>query len=129
MNNKFLGSFLIFSFLVISFNTTADCSIEKRPIQELLYEEKKDLISSYCQNHATYLNQYGYAMGLLRLGVMNSDYYAAERKFKQCSAASGGENNLIAKVLKKDHGHEINLEEDCTNYLDIYKQAAETWDI
>lgn len=129
MNNKILGSFLIFSFLAISFNANADCSIEKRPIQELLYEEKKDLISSYCVNHATYLNQYGYAMGLLRLGVMNSDYYAAEKKFTQCSALSGGENNLIAKVLKKDHGHEINLEKDCATYLDLYKKAKETWDI
>lgn len=129
MNNKFLGSFLIFFFLAISFNATADCSIEKRSIQELLYEEKKDLISSYCSNHATYLNQYGYSMSLLRLGVMNSDYYAAEKKFKQCSAGSGGENNLIAKVLKKDHGHEINLEKDCATYLNLYKKSRDTWDI
>jgi len=129
MNNKFLGSILIFSLFTFSINTNADCSIEKRPIQELLYEEKKDLINSYCANHATYLNQYGYAMSLLKLGVMNSAYYEAERKMNQCSAASGGENNLISKVLKKDHDHEINLEEDCETYTDLYKSAADTWGI
>tara|TARA_Y100001970_G_scaffold176373_1_gene214954 strand:+ start:535 stop:897 length:363 start_codon:yes stop_codon:yes gene_type:complete len=117
------------SLCAFSFNASADCSIEKRPIQELLYEEKQDLITSYCRNHATYLNQYGYAMSLLELGVMNADYYSAERKMKQCSTLSGGENNLIAKVLKKDHGHEIDLEKDCTAYLNLYKSAEETWGI
>jgi len=127
--NKFLSVFLLLSLCAFSFNASADCSIAKRPIQELLYEEKQALITSYCSNHATYLNQYGYAMGLLDLGVMDAAYYAAERKMKQCSAASGGENNLIAKVLKKDHGHEIDLEKDCASYLNLYKSAEETWGI
>ena len=116
MKKTILLSLIMFPFLV-----NADCTIEKRSIQELLYEDKQDLINSYCQNHSSYLIQYKYAMGSLRLGIMDADYEEAVRKYKQCSVLSGGENNLITKVLKKDHNHEINLKKDCEAYLDLYK--------
>ncbi len=116
MKKTILLSFIMFPFLI-----NADCTIEKRSIQELLYEDKQDLITSYCQNHSKYLISYSYALGLLKLGVMDADYERATREYKQCSVLSGGENNLIAKVLKKDHNHEIELEKDCEPYLDFYK--------
>ena len=93
-------SFVIVLLALFPMSVLADCAQGKRSIQELVYEEKADLISAHCVNHATYLSQYHYMMALLKLGDMSSsDYQKADRAFNACSA----ENTLIRKVLKKDH--------------------------
>ena len=118
MNKKTSIILLFFVFFPIS--GFSDCKVEKRSIQELLYDDKKELISSYCSNHASYLIGYSSMMGLMRLGDnYSTSFKEAEKSYQNCSA----ENDLIQKILKKDHdGHEMNLKRDCSTYIDLYEQ-------
>ena len=122
MNNKSLTILL----LVTLFPMTAfsDCKFEKRSIQELVYEEKSELIGSYCINHASYLNGFSSMIGLMGLGDNTSpSYRSSEKAYNNCRA----ENDLIRKVLKKDHdGYEIDLERDCPTWIDLYDEIDRT---
>ena len=116
--------FVIVLLALFPVSALADCADGKRSIQELVYEEKADLISAYCVNHATYLGKYGYVMALLNLGdTSSSKFQEADRAYKACTS----ENTLIRKVLKKDHEYEFKRETDCPEWLDTYEQISESY--
>lgn len=113
---------VLFSTSLTSLSTFADCTQGKRSIQELLYEEKNDLISAHCINDARGTASYNYMMGLLKLGDMYSnEYKTAEKEWEDCTA----ENKLIVKILKKDHGHEFKTESDCSQEVQDLLQKLE----
>jgi hypothetical protein len=108
---KKILSYILFCTALTPLAASADCTQGKRSLQELLYEEKEDLITAHCSNEATGQIQYNYLMGLLRLGDMtSSSYTSSETAWNECKA----ENKLIRKVLKKDHGHEYSRNSDCS---------------
>ena len=101
---------IIFGLALFPLVAFANCtSTGKTPLDEMLYMDKNELVSLHCSASASNKTYSDYYMKMLELGVYGGADFENAGKIKD---ACGADKKMSARVLKKDHGHEV-TEADC----------------